>query len=180
MNELARRQIMSATQGALRAAGVLGIVPTPLEAISQIAGLGGVVDISDLPPDLEAKKPAAWKRILGALLVRERTVFVDAAQTWPRRRFVEAHEYGHWLIPWQQASYHLDDERRLSPETKERYEVEANLAAAHLIFQGTESSSVHSTPRWGSRHRWHCRWSSPPRATPRSATTSSFTRTPWR
>jgi hypothetical protein len=137
-NELARRQIMAATQGALRAAGVLGIIPTPLEAISQIAGLGGVVDISDLPPDLEAKKPPAWRRILGALLVRERTVFVDAAHSWPRRRFVEAHEYGHWLIPWQQASYHLDDERRLSPETKERYEVEANLAAAHLIFQGTE------------------------------------------
>ncbi len=138
INDLARRQILAATQGALRAAGVLGLVPTPLEAISRIAGLGGVVDISDLPPDLKAKKPAAWRRILGALLVRERTVFVDGAQTWPRRRFVEAHEYGHWLIPWQRASYHLDDERRLSPETKERYEVEANLAAAHLIFQGPE------------------------------------------
>ncbi len=138
INELGRRQILAATQGVLRAAGVLGVVPTPLEAISKIVGLGDVVDISDLPPDLEAKKPAAWRRILGALMVRERTVFVDSTQSWPRRRFVEAHEYGHWLIPWQQATYHLDDERRLSPATRERYEVEANLAAAHLIFQGTE------------------------------------------
>lgn len=54
INELARRQILAASQGALRDAGVLGVVPTPLEAISLVAGLGGVVDISDLRP--------SWRR----------------------------------------------------------------------------------------------------------------------
>jgi hypothetical protein len=42
----------------------------------------------------------------------------------------------HKLIPWHEASYQLDDENGLFRETEVLLEVEANLAAALLIFQG--------------------------------------------
>ncbi len=50
--------------------------------------------------------------------------------------FIKAHETGHRIIPWHEASYYFDDEGRLIGNTEEKLELEANLAGAHLIFQG--------------------------------------------
>lgn len=136
INEFAQRQILAVAERALERAGVLGILPTPLDAVAQAAGIAEIIDIGALPPDLAAKKPAAWKRILGALLYRERVAFVDQSQALPRARFIQAHETGHRLIPWHEQSYILDNESGLFRETKEKLDREANLAAAHLLFQG--------------------------------------------
>jgi hypothetical protein len=76
------------------------------------------------------------RRILGALLHRERVAFVDLSQCEPRARLTEAHEIGHQIIPWHQAAFQLDDEERLLGATHEQLETEAYLAGGHLIFQG--------------------------------------------
>lgn len=136
MGDLARRQILAFTDSALRNAGVPGIIPTPLDAVAKAAGISEIIDISRLPDDIAARKPPALKRILGALLHRERVALVDLSQCSPRARLTEAHEIGHQIILWHQAAFQLDDEERLLGRTRDQLEREAYLAGGHLLFQG--------------------------------------------
>jgi hypothetical protein len=99
-------------------------------------GLNPIVDIGDLPPDIAAKKPRAWKRILGALVFPSRTAFVDLSQAEPRARLTHAHEIGHRILPWHEGAFHLDNHEHLLGLTKERLELEAYLAGGHLLFHG--------------------------------------------
>lgn len=112
------------------------MVPTPLDAVAAAAEISEIIDISQLPPDIAARKPRAMRRILGALLHRERVAFVDLSQREPRARLTEAHEIGHQIIPWHRAAFQLDDQERLLGITRDQLEAEAYLAAGHLIFQG--------------------------------------------
>jgi hypothetical protein len=75
------------------------------------------------------------KKWLGAYLFKADVAFVDFSQTAGRARFTEAHELGHQVIPWHRGAY-VDDEQSLFRDTEALLEKEANLAAAHLIFQG--------------------------------------------
>ncbi len=136
MGDLARRQILAFSDTTLRNAGVVGILPTPLDAVAKAAGITEVIDISRLPPDIAARKPRAMKKILGALLHRERVALVDLSQCVPRARLTEAHEIGHQILPWHRAAFQLDDEERLLGETRDQLEREAYLAGGHLLFQG--------------------------------------------
>ena len=124
-----RRRLERIVDEALRAAGVLGVRPTPLEAVARVAGIRGVEPIERLP--------LAQARILGALWFAERTVFVDEAQSEPRRRFTEAHELVHALCPWHEAVLRVDTEAELFRPTAAALEAEANAGAALLLFQGT-------------------------------------------
>lgn len=103
--------------------------------LTEAVGLNPIVDIGDLPPDIAAKKPRAWKRILGALVFPARTAFVDLSQAEPRARLTHAHEIGHRILPWHEGAFRLDNHERLLGLTKERLEVEAYLAGGHLLFQ---------------------------------------------
>jgi hypothetical protein len=136
LDEFVRRQILAAAEKALRTADVVGIVPTPLDAVTQAVGLAPVVDIGELPPDIAAKKPRAWKRILGALVYRERLAFVDLSQTEPRARLTHGHEIGHRILPWHEGAFQLDGCEHLLGMTHDRLELEAYLAGGHLLFQG--------------------------------------------
>ena len=135
VNDLARRQILGAAQQALKRANAFGVIPTPLDDVGEAIGVAEVVDIGQLPEDLVVSKPSALKKILGAYLYRAETAFVDFSQPEGRARFIQSHELGHRVVPWHEGAY-LDDERRLFRETEELLELEANLASAHLIFQG--------------------------------------------
>jgi len=112
------------------------VIPTPLDAVAMAAEITEIIDISQLPPAVAVRKPRAMRRILGALLHRERVAFVDLSQCEPRARLTEAHEIGHQIIPWHQAAFQLDDEERLLGNTHDQLETEAYLAGGHLIFQG--------------------------------------------
>jgi len=136
INDVARRQILGLCDAVLIRAGVVGILPTPLDTVSAAAGIADIVDIGHVPARLVETKPSALKRILGAYLFREKVVFVDRAQTSSRVRFTQAHETGHNLIPWHERSFVLDDEEGLFRGTRDTLEAEASLAGAHLIFQG--------------------------------------------
>jgi hypothetical protein len=135
VNDLARRQIRALVERALRDAGVLGVIPTPVDAVTRRAGILEVLDAEDLPASVAAQKPSALGRVLGAVLFRERLVFVDRNQAEPRARFTEAHEVIHQIVPWHEAAFRLDDHRRLYGPTREVLEAEANLGAAQILFQ---------------------------------------------
>lgn len=129
-----RRRLERIVDDALRSAGVLGVLPTPLEALREAAGIRGVEPIDGLPRGLAA----APKPVLGALWFEERTIYVDERQAEPRRRFTEAHELVHALCPWHEAVLRLDTEDELFRPVRAAVEAEANAGAGLLIFQGRE------------------------------------------
>jgi hypothetical protein len=124
------------TEATLAKTGVIGLLPTPLDAVAEAAQIAEVIDLSQLPEDLARQKPAALSRLLGALLHRERVAFVDFGQNQARARLTQAHEIGHKIIPWHEAPLQLDDAERLLGITHDQLEIEAYLAGGHLIFQG--------------------------------------------
>ncbi len=130
-----RRQIPRLVERALRDAGVVDVFPTPLTELQRGLGIEQVVDIAELPDPPEAKKPSRLKKILGALLYREKTIFVDFSQGEERSNFTEAHETAHQMIPWHEDSFILDHEDTLFRDVKDGLEQEANYGATALIFQ---------------------------------------------
>ncbi|MFC5601500.1 ImmA/IrrE family metallo-endopeptidase [Deinococcus cellulosilyticus] len=62
-------------------------------------------------------------------------VFVNLNSLPERQRFVKLHELAHKVLPWQIFS-HLETDDVLRGETRENFEIEANMFAAELLFQG--------------------------------------------
>jgi len=129
--EFTRRRLERIADDALQAAGVLGVLPTPLEALGAVAGVRAVAPMPGLP----GRVRTSGRQLLGALWYEERTIFVDEGQAMPRRRFTEAHELVHALCPWHEAALREDTEGELFRPTREAIEAEANLGAGMLIFQ---------------------------------------------
>ena len=118
-----RDRIAALVECALRESGALGILPTPLDAVTATAALE-LVEAPGLRPD-----------VLGAIWFEERTLFVNAGQSGPRRRFTQAHEIVHTLCGWHYAALREDTEASLFGPARDAIEVEANAGAAMLIFQ---------------------------------------------
>ena len=125
----ALRRIEAIVERALREAGVLGVLPTPLEAIHRPARVRAVEPIAALPAP-------PGRPLLGALWFEQRVMYLDERQSVPRRRFTEAHELVHALCPWHEAVLRLDTEDELFKPAVDAVEAEANAGAGLLIFQG--------------------------------------------
>lgn len=130
-----RARIARLCDDALRRSGALGVLPTPLEAVLEGAGVRERLDA-----------PGSWRlpavpapirdRLLGAVWFEEGAVFVDRRQSAARRRFTEAHEAAHLLCPWHAAALRLDTADELFGELARGVEAEANFGAGQLVFQG--------------------------------------------
>jgi len=132
LNPFTRRRLATIAENALEAAGVVGVLPTPLEEVQRAAGIVARHDVSTLPEGLAARSRA----LLGALWFERRAVYVDLSQPVARRRFTDAHEAMHALCPWHEAVLREDTEDELFRATRDSIEAEANLGAGMLIFQG--------------------------------------------
>lgn len=130
----AERRIVSLCEAALERAGVAGVFPTPLHEVIEVAGIKEILDIAELPVDIP--KPRALSRILGAVHFRHRTAFIDRSQSHGRVRWTEAHEATHSVLPWHAGQALLDDNETLFRTSEDEREREANIGAAHLVFQG--------------------------------------------
>src|SRR5215212_6617287 len=131
MADFTHGRLEAIAERALERAGVLGILPTPLEALHPVAGIRAVEPMPALPD--RVRTPG--RRLLGALWFEERTMFLDPAQGDARRRFTEAHELMHALCPWHEAVLREDTSEELFRATADRIEAEANLGAGMLLFQ---------------------------------------------
>lgn len=137
LDEMTTREIIDLAERALLLSDAAGVYPTPLRDVAAFAGrVREFVDVSDIPTQLMAHKPRRLHRILGAIGFKSRTVFVDRSMGSARQHWTTGHEVGHALLPWHEAIAHFDDNARLFRESREEIETQANLAAAHLIFQG--------------------------------------------
>src|SRR3954451_14785017 len=93
------RRLERIAEDALASAGVLGVLPTPLDALRPVAGIRAVEAMPALPERIRTP----GRRLLGALWFDERTIFLEESQSDARRRFPEAHELMHALCPWHEA-----------------------------------------------------------------------------
>jgi IrrE N-terminal-like domain len=126
-----RARIARLCTDALRRSGALGVLPTPLDAVLDFAGVRDRVELARIPG-----RPAIAERLLGAVWFEQRALFVDRRQSEPRRRFTEAHEAVHLLCPWHAAALRLDTAAELFGSLVDGIEAEANFGAGQLIFQG--------------------------------------------
>lgn len=134
--EFAHQRVTRISEAVLRDAGVIGVFPTPLDEVAEAAGIVETLDINQLPDAPDFKAPKALGRILGALHFGSRTAFVDGGQIEGRVRWTRGHEITHNVVPWHRTSLLFDDEERLFRRVEEQREREANIGAAHLLFQG--------------------------------------------
>jgi IrrE N-terminal-like domain len=126
LDDYTRARISALCAEALRRSGALGVLPTPLGAVHELAG----IELEGLPVAAPLRD-----RLLGAVWFEERALFVRAGQSPARRRFTEAHETAHLLCPWHAAALRTDTADELFG-VSEGLEAEANYGAAQLIFQG--------------------------------------------
>lgn len=78
---------------------------------------------------------AIRKSSLKALYLPDRKrILLDGALPKIKRRWNEAHEIGHSIIPWHYDTTFGDNEYTLSQDCREQIEAEANFAAGRLLF----------------------------------------------
>lgn len=144
LSEEDRRLIRGHVVAVLRRADALGDIPTPLDQVMEVSRLVAAGEIH-LEPELKQKLRRRFgdlvdhvlENLLGAVRFDSREVYVKPGMYPPKRRFVEAHEIGHDLLPWQKEVYaYLDDRSRLRADFRDLYERQANQAAIELLAQG--------------------------------------------
>ena len=140
-------RIRKEAERALREAGALGVLPTPVERIMTVAKVEEVKD-EVLSPGFIAKLRSkaehagqalkrAVSKVLGIFQAASGLVFLDRTLMAVKKRFVRLHESGHGFMPWQRSMYALveDCEKALDPEAADIFDREANVFASEVLFQ---------------------------------------------
>lgn len=128
----------------LRRADAVGVVPTPLEQVMEVAQLvaAGEITLDEAEKRQLRKKfgslvDLVLNKLQGVIHLGAREVWVQPELYELKKRFVTAHEIGHDLLPWQRELIaYIDDEARLRPDVRVGFEREANQAAIELLAQG--------------------------------------------
>ena len=131
---------------ATRAADAIGQLPTPIDDLLAAAKVGNLEITEEVKQSFAARLigPARqgfdlmWEKIRGIADLRERITYVAESTTQSRIRFAKGHELGHELLPWHHLDPgHFDDEKSLTCEAEEIFDIEANFFSAEVIFQGS-------------------------------------------
>lgn len=139
-----RRVIRGHAVALLRRADALGEVPTPLDRVMEVSKLVLVGEI-ELEPEMKRKLrdrfgdlvDRALNMILGSIRFDTRGIYLQQDMYWLRKRFVQAHEIGHEMLPWHRDLYaFLDDKTRIRSDVNDRYERQANQSAIEILAQG--------------------------------------------
>ena len=146
----AATSISEIAERALRKAGVVGVLPTPMDELIAAAKLKGVTDpepfirtfMAGLQEGARAVFRSALQKLRGIADLRERAIYVPRDTNDRRILFAKGHEAGHQLIPWHNVNTgYQDDDLSLSPEAQECFDQEANFFSAEVIFQGSRFTS---------------------------------------
>ena len=116
-------------------------LPTPVDDIIKYTELKiSNRDLSEIHPAFITEKihllKRAMSKVLGAIDIRHKKIYLDLEQVSSKKNFVKLHEVGHYMLPWQRACFeYIDDEKTLDPDEKERFEHEASYFASSVLFQ---------------------------------------------
>lgn len=176
------QKLTSIAEETLKEAGTHGEIPTPLDTLMEVQGLGDVGDdqsvvdqflssLSSLSEQAQRTGKRALNKLRGVLDRRERKVWVKSDDNKPRQsKFPKTHEIGHDIISWHGVNpEYLDDDETLSPKAREQFEREANFIAGELLFQGdyfrdralSAKESLHSALSLADAHEttyWSTLW----------------------
>ena len=134
----------------LLTADIKDVYPTPVDRIVEAAELVKSNDLTllDIKPEVLPRR--IWKRLKGSitdiisivragLFPKEKTIFINPNAPTASIPFATLHECVHSILPWQNKTFnYLDDEYSLDPKTRSRFEREANLGGAYLLWQGED------------------------------------------
>jgi hypothetical protein len=142
MNKVTIRDIENVSFDILKQSKSLGVFPTPVDNIVQYCELK--VDrencLSKIPKNYLAKASetlkSALRKLRGAVDIREKVINLDLTRPVNAQRFVQLHETGHSVLPWQRKTFeYYDDDDTLNPDVKIAFEAEANFFASGTLFQ---------------------------------------------
>ena len=135
----------------LKKGGAYGRFPTPVSDLVEAAELeiarenvldkvflGGLY--RSLPNSLKLapdRLKSALGKVMGLLDRRDRTVHIDKDLHPKKVVFLSIHEVGHDFLPWQRKTFDIleDSDSELDPETRDKYEREANCFSSDVLFQ---------------------------------------------
>ncbi len=138
-------EIAAQAKALLVRADCLGVLPTPIEQLYAADRVREIkVDAHELASFLarfgDAAKEtitAVLSKVRGAADLKRKVIFMPQDDTPPRKLFAQAHELGHQSLKWHRIRpEYMDDDRTLSPSVSAKFEIEANVFAAHVIYQG--------------------------------------------
>lgn len=142
MNKVTIKDIENVSFDILKQSKSLGVFPTPVDNIVQYCELK--VDrencLSKIPKNYLAKASetlkSALRKLRGAVDIREKVINLDLTRPANAQRFVQLHETGHSVLPWQRKTFeYYDDDDTLKPDVKIAFEAEANFFASGTLFQ---------------------------------------------
>ncbi|MBN8807017.1 MAG: ImmA/IrrE family metallo-endopeptidase [Sphingomonas sp.] len=137
-------KVRTEAERALREAGALGVLPTPIKDILAVAKVEEVKEDvlnEGFLTKMRMKAGDALKRalskVIGLFDAAAGLIFLDQLLMPVKKRFVTLHEAGHGFLPWQRVMYKLveDCDKALDPEAAELFDREANVFASEVLFQ---------------------------------------------
>jgi hypothetical protein len=136
---------------ALKRAGAVGVLPTPIDDLISAARLGVTEDpqplirkfLGQLGGAARDSFTTAIQKLRGIADLRERAIYVPSDGKPARVKWTKAHELGHQEIPWHKVNAgYADDDRSLTTDAQELFDQEANFFASEVIFQGRRFQRV--------------------------------------
>lgn len=138
------KKVRSEAHRALIEADALGVFPTPIPQIMDVANIQevdeGILDdgfISKIRSKAEGALKSATAKVLGLFHATAGLVYIDNSLIDVRKRFIRLHESGHGFMKWQRSMYKVveDCERSLDHDTADLFDREANFFASEVLFQ---------------------------------------------
>lgn len=137
--------ISNISEQLLRKADAIGVLPTPIEDLIEVATITEIGSLKDLNENFfsRLKKSAqdifinAIQKVRGIADLRDRIIYIPNPDNPFRKTFTKAHDLGHQVLPWHKLNpAYLDDDITLSQDVEDLLEKEANFFASEIIFQG--------------------------------------------
>lgn len=142
MIDCTRKDINNIAYDILKQSKSFDVFPTPVTEIINFSEL--YVDlhagIHSIPNNYLSKKvdilKGALKKVFGAFDRHRKIIYLEPTLQIPKKNFVQLHEVGHEVLPWQRETFaFVDDQETISYETKIEFEAEANFFASAALFQ---------------------------------------------
>jgi len=137
-------KVKAEAERALREAGVIGVLPTPLDEILTASRVQEIHEdvlndsfLTKLRKKADKQLKQALSKVLGVFDAVSRLIFVDQLLAPVKKRFISLHEAAHGFLPWQRSMYRIveDCDKSLDPEAADLFDREANVFASEILFQ---------------------------------------------
>lgn len=138
------RKVRKEAEKLLAKADAFGRLPTPVSDLLVAANLVVAPEhaldegfLRKLRQKASSALKQALSKVLGIFDATARLIFVDRSLGQSKQTFIQLHEVGHGVLPWQRDLYAVVEDCRqsLDPDIAEAFDREANNFATEVLFQ---------------------------------------------